>query len=58
MIAINVVNIHHLKLYKNFPPVVRTFKIYSVNNFHIYNIVLTIVMGLYTTSPGLVTAGL
>lgn len=43
---------------RNFFPVVRTFKIYSVNNFHIYNIVLTIVMGLYTTSPGLVTAGL
>lgn len=32
----------------------RTFKIYPFSNFPIYNMVLTIVMMLYVTSPGLI----
>ena len=52
------VNIHHLAKLQNFFLVTRTFKFYSLRNFHLYNIVLlTIVTMLYNTSPELTYIG-
>ena len=55
-------NCHHKKLFKHPSPhsynifflIMRTFKIYSLNNFQVHSTVfLTIVIMLYITSPGL-----
>ena len=48
----NLVNIHHLTV-TIFFPVMKTFKVYSLSNFWICNIVLTIITMLYLTSHDL-----
>ena len=53
MITIGLVNICNHALCQNFSfLVMKTFKIYYLSNFHIYNtVLLTIVTILYITSP-------
>ena len=54
LIYISLVN-NHYHTYTNFFLVMRTFKIYSLNNFQICNsVLLTIVIKLYIASPWLI----
>lgn len=54
--TVSLVNIHHLtRLHKFFPLGMKTFKIYSFNNFRVYNpVLLTMVTMLYVTPPELI----
>ena len=46
-ITVNLINIHYHHSYTFFSLVMRTFNIYFLSNFQIYNTILTIVTMLY-----------